>query len=84
MTSDGRVLVRRALSGDNTEEYRLRVRVSDGGAPALTNSTIVRIRIERNLCEPSFVGGQRVYTFTIPETQTLGMLSITCSMMSDI
>lgn len=64
----------RALSGDTAEEYQLRVLVSDGGTPALTNTTLVRIRVNRNICQPRFDSNFRTYTFTIPETQSLGKL----------
>ena len=66
------VTVARSLSGDDSEEYRLRVRVSDGGVPSRTNSTIVRIRVRRNICQPTFNVGSRTYTYEIPETQVLG------------
>lgn len=61
----------RPLSGDNTEEYQLRVYVTDRGTPGLTNTTLVRIRVNRNVCQPRFNFNSR--TYTIPETQSLGM-----------
>lgn len=68
----GRVRVSRPLPNDIAEEYQLRILVTDGGSPALSNSTIVRIRINRNVCQPQFDPNFRDYTITIPETQPLG------------
>lgn len=64
----------RDLSGDTSEDYQLRVLVTDGATPGRTNSTVVKIRVNRNICAPEFQGTAS-YTFTVPETQTLGINS---------
>ena len=51
--------------------FQVRVLARDGGSPSLTATTVVSLTVNRNLVDPVFV--QQNYTFTIDETQVLGV-----------
>ena len=49
-----RVVVRSDLKSDNDVTYALRLVVSDGGSPSRSSTTVVPIRVNRNLHDPVF------------------------------
>ena len=51
--------------------FKVRVLAADGGTPSLTSTAVVRLFVERNLRDPTLL--QQNYTFTIFETQVLGV-----------
>ena len=56
---------------DTTENYKVQVRVEDGGIPAKTGTGEVIVRVERNSFGPRFEAN---YTLTIPDSHIPGTL----------
>lgn len=64
----GQVTTKSALASDPKTTYTLRVRASDNGNPALSNTTTFTVTVDRNLNKPVFTL-PTTRTITIPETQ---------------
>lgn len=58
---------------------QLRIVVSDGGEPALTDTAVMRVFVNRNLASPTF--NQVVYPVRILENQLVGLelTPVTCT-----
>jgi hypothetical protein len=67
----GRITVKRDLRTENVDFYTLRVLAADGGSPAMTSTTLVKLEMLRNFNEPRF--SPRDYNKEILETQDLGL-----------
>ena len=74
---NGEVSLKASVNNDVATEYKVRVRVSDGGTPPRTDVTVVTVSVQRNLQAPVFQPNS--YEAAILETQNVGVPFVTVS-----
>lgn len=74
---NGEVTLKGSVNSDVATEYKVRLRVQDGGTPPKSDVAVLSVSVQRNLNAPVFQPNQ--YEAAILETQNVGVPFVTVS-----